>query len=58
MNARFDALEGAGHFLQNTHGKEIVDLIVVDIRSLLCFAKRAPQEKILRGPGLHIQSRA
>ena len=28
MNARFDALEGAGHFLQNTHGKEIVDLII------------------------------
>jgi len=28
MNARFDPLEGAGHFLQNTHGKEIVDLII------------------------------
>ena len=28
MNARFDALEDAGHFLQNTHGKEIVDLIM------------------------------
>ncbi len=28
MNARFDGFDDAGHFLQDTHGKKIVDLIL------------------------------
>jgi hypothetical protein len=28
MNARFDALEDAGHFPQNTHGKKLVELML------------------------------
>jgi hypothetical protein len=28
MNARFDALEDAGYFPQNTHGKKLVELIL------------------------------
>jgi hypothetical protein len=27
-NARFDGLEDAHHFLQNTHGEKIVELIL------------------------------
>jgi len=28
MNASFDGIEAAGHFLQNTHGKEVADILL------------------------------
>ena len=31
MNASFDAIPEAGHFLQNTHGSEVVDLLLARI---------------------------
>jgi haloalkane dehalogenase len=30
MNARFEGLADAGHFLQNTHGEKVVELILAD----------------------------
>ena len=32
MNASFDPIEKAGHFLQNTHGPEIADLLLTRIK--------------------------
>lgn len=31
MNARFDGIEDAGHFPQNTHGKQLVELILAGV---------------------------
>ena len=51
MNARFDGIPDAGHFPQNTHGPELVELILQGQQRRLNTVDRSGMRYLLRSLG-------